>query len=414
MLRFSFRKLNLRHQIEVYFVMDNSSKKKLEELRYLMQICSVDHHTREESREIISALRSGVAPEKGVLRFSVGRENLLAIINEDLRHISRGHSRLRFFNGCYGSGKTHMLYILRELSFSSNCASSFITLTPRECPLYDLGLVYSKIVKGLRTNECRHMPALETTIEKWAYELLSMGTHGLEGVMKKIKQLSTDFQNALTSYIEGWKKGFWRNTDLALRWIQGDIRNKHESKVIGASNYASDETAMGMLQNIVLMLKVIGYNGLVILLDEAETIPSVCGLPKIQRAYENLDRLIACNLETSNSYFVYATTPIFFEEARNYYFDKIPEKEVVSLQNLPKSALEDLALNIRNLHIQAYEWPNINRLFRQNILNYVERFLQLYEKGDLARNFVKAMVASLDVCQEDPKVMMSQTLWSYN
>lgn len=390
--------------------MESSNIKKLGELLNLMKTSSVEPPDQKLSIDIISALRYGVVPDKGVLKFSVGREDLLTLIKQDLRQVGNGYSSLRFINGRYGSGKTHILYVLREFAFKNNFATSLITLTPRECPLYDLGVVYSHIVKSLRTNNCRSIPALETVIKNWADRLLSLGAYHLQNVLYKIKQLSTDFQNVLTYYIESSKKGAWQNADFAIRWIQGDLRTKRDSKTVGACNYACDQTALGMLQNIVMMLKVIGYNGLVILLDEAETIPSIHRASKVQQAYNNLGKLINCNVETSNSYFIYATTPLFFEDLQSYCLPDISEKNIVHLQPLPIVALKKLALHIRDLHIQAYKWSNINRVSNQNIIKFVDKFLTCNEKGTIARDFVRAMVASLDVCQEDPKLIITQAL----
>jgi len=167
-----------------------------------------------------------------------------------------------------------------------------------------------------------------------------------------------------------------------------------------------------MLQNLVLMLKVIGFNGMVILLDEAESIPSISRFSQIQNAYDNLGRFINCNFETSNLYFIYSTTPLFFEEIEKDKSLNIKRENIINLQPLPKSALQQLAIHIRDLHIQSYNWTNISRLFRENLLSYLDMFLRRCKDCTLARNFVKAVVTSLDICQENPKLTLLETLKS--
>ncbi len=389
---------------------DSNSIGKLNELMELMKLSSVDSVVRKQALEIITCLRYGTVPNKGVLKFSVGREQILNLIRQDLKQVENGHSRLRFLNGCYGSGKTHLLYILKEFAFKNNFASSFVTLTPRECPMYDLGVVYNHIVKGLRTSICLDNPALETIIKDWFNKISAMRTFDHKLVLQKIKKLSPDFQKVLTIYIESFKKDSWKITDSAIRWIQGDLRNKRDAKICGAESYACNETALDMLRNLVLMLKVIGFSGLVILLDEAEAIPCVSRVSQIQHAYDNLVKLINCNLEMSNSYFIYATTPPFFEEIKKDNSLDIEEKNLTNLGPLPKSDLQKLSFLIRNLHIQAYGWTNIERLFKGNLLRYVDKFLKLSEGGTSARNFVRAMVASLDICHENCRLNLLQTL----
>jgi len=291
-------------------------KEKLGEYKYLMNLNSVEPLVRKQATEIISSLRYGVAPDKGILKFSVGREEILNLIKQDLRYVQNGKSKLRFFNGCYGSGKTHTLYLLRELAFKNNFASSFITLTTRECPMSDLGTVYSHIVKSLRTDSCRDIPALEMIIQNWCDKILKLGTDNPKIVLQKLRKLSPDFQNVLTTYVESYKKDSWKMKDLAVRWIQGDLKSARDSRTVGAFSYACDSTALEMLQNLVLMLKVIGFNGMVILLDEAESIPSISRFSQIQNAYDNLGRFIDCNIETSNLYFIYSTTPFFLTKSK--------------------------------------------------------------------------------------------------
>lgn len=393
-------------------MINSDVKEKLSEYKYLMNLNSVEPSIRKQDTEIISSLRYGVAPDKGVLKFSVGREEILHLIKQDLRYVQNGKSKLRFFNGCYGSGKTHTLYLLRELAFKNNFASSFITLTTRECPMSDLGTVYSHIVKSLRTDSCRDIPALEMVIQNWCDKILTIGLDNRKLVLQKLKKLSPDFQNVLTIYVESPKKEPWRIKELAIRWIQGDLNNFRDAKTVGASSYACDVTALEMLQNLVSMLKVLGFNGMVIFLDEAESIPCISKFSKIRNAYDNLGRLINCNFETTNLYFIYATTPLFFKEVEIDRFPDIKDENIINLQPLPKSSLQQLAIHIRDLHIQSYDWTNISRLIRQNLLNYVDMFLRTSKDGTLARNFVKAIVTSLDICQENPKLALVGTLKS--
>ena len=223
------------------------------------------------------------------------------------------------------------------------------------------GTVYSHIVKSLRTDSCRDIPALEMVIQNWCDKILTIGLDNRKLVLQKLKKLSPDFQNVLTAYVEPSKKEPWKIKELAIRWIQGDLNNFRDSKTVGAKSYACDATSLEMLQNLVLMLKIIGFNGMVILLDEAESIPCISKFSKIRNAYDNLGRLINCNFETTNLYFIYATTPLFFKEVEIDRFSDIKDENIINLQPLPKSSLQQLAIHIRDLHIQSYDWTNISR-----------------------------------------------------
>ncbi len=289
----------------------------LKKIKAVVELLSVTPEEKQLAERIISSLRQGIAPTEGVLRFSVGRESILKLIQQDLNFVRNGNSRLRLVNGIYGSGKTHILKILQEYAYSRHFATSFITLTARECPMYDLGVVYQHIVKGIRVSKFRQAPALQYILEEWFLHIKSLGLDKEERILEELRKLSLDFQIALTRYRDEANRNNWQGVELVLRWLQGDIKTKKEAKDLRVKNYASEETALEMLGSLTGMLCFLGYNGLVILLDEMEAIPSLSIIRQRKRAYENLERIMNCSARTPNSYFIYATTPYFFSEAEN-------------------------------------------------------------------------------------------------
>ncbi|HEC64996.1 MAG TPA: hypothetical protein ENI23_06875 [bacterium] len=365
---------------------------------------------KQLAERIISSLRQGVVPTEGVLRFSVGREAILSLIQQDLNFVRNGNSQLRLVDGIYGSGKTHILKVLQEYAYSRHFATSFITLTARECPMYDLSIVYEHIVKGIRVSKFRQSPALQHILEEWFLRIRSLGLGKERRILRELGKLSLDFKIALTRYRDGANRNDWEGVELVLRWLQGDIRTKRETRSLGIKNYASEETALEMLGNITRMLCFLGYNGLAILLDEAEAIPSLSRILQRKQAYENLERLMNCSTKTPNSYFVYATTPYFFDEAENEIGVAKDSKKVIELYPLPESDLKKLAIEIRNLHWQAYTWENISRVDNENLAKFVRNFISQQNREIIARNFVRTLVSALDVCQEHPQMRLSQIL----
>ena len=61
--------------------MDKQNIEKLAEIKELLQASSSSDENSFYAKEIISALRNGVVPNKGVLNFSVGREKIFKEIN---------------------------------------------------------------------------------------------------------------------------------------------------------------------------------------------------------------------------------------------------------------------------------------------------------------------------------------------
>jgi len=382
----------------------------LEKIKATAELLSVTPEEKQLAERIISSLRQGVVPTKGVLRFSVGRESILKLIQQDLNLVRNGNSRLRLLNGIYGSGKTHILKILQEYAYSRHFATSFITLTARECPMYDLSIVYEHIVKGIRVSKFRQAPALQHILEEWFLRIRSLGLTEEERIFKELRKLSLNFKIALTKYCYEANKNNWRGVELVLRWLQGNIKTKREAGYLGIKNYASEETALEMLGNIIRMLCFLGYNGLVILLDEMEAIPSLSRIRRRKQAYDNLERLMGCSTKTPNSYFVYATTPYFFSEAENEIGVTKDNKKVIELCPLPETDLKRLAIEIRNLHWQAYPGENVGRVDNESLAKFVSNFISQQNSEITARNFVRTLVSTLDVCQEHPRTALSQIL----
>lgn len=382
----------------------------LEKMKERVKLLSATPEEKQLAEQIIFSLRQGVAPMEGVLRFSVGREPILKLIQQDLNFVRNGNSRLRLVNGIYGSGKTHILKIIQEYAYIKNFATSFITLTARECPMYNLGVVYEHIVKGIRVSKFRQAPALQYILEEWFLRIKSIGLAEEEKILQELKKLNLDFKIALTKYRDEANRNNWREVELVLRWLQGDIKTKREARHLGVENYASEDTALEMLGNITLMLCFLGYNGLVILLDEMEAIPSLSRIVQRKQAYENLEKILNCSSRTPNSYFIYATTPYFFNEAENKIAIKKDSKKVIELYPLPETDLIKLAIEIRNLYWQAYPWENISRVDNENLAKFVSNFINQQNSEITAREFVRTLVSTLDICQEYPQVSLSRIL----
>ena len=48
---------------------------------------------REEARQIVAALRTGVVPNRGLHHFAVGLDSLLAVIGQELEYVAEGGGR---------------------------------------------------------------------------------------------------------------------------------------------------------------------------------------------------------------------------------------------------------------------------------------------------------------------------------
>jgi len=320
----------------------------------------------------------------------------------ELDSVSAGGSALRLLNGDYGMGKTLTLRVLQDYAFQQGFATSLVTLSPRECPLYDLRVVYQHIVKGIRINECRDIPALERGLESWARRVKADVQNGGTAPWSFWK-LDLPFKEALTIYFEAVFHDKFVPAEKALSWIHGDVGSSRDARQIGVSEAITSANALQMLGNLTRMIRQLGLRGLVILLDEAETIPSVCGISRRTEAYNNLGKLSNAAGSTPFSYFVYATTPLFFEYlADSGVSTAIPNRKITTLRNLSHSEFVELALLIKGLYLQAYGWKGDRRIGDSKLQTLVSACLARFKDSVTPRLVVRTVVKSLDLCHENP------------
>jgi hypothetical protein len=356
---------------------------------------------RETALALIESCRQGTAPIQRALVLAVGREDLISCMKHDLAHVANHGSCLRVINGVFGIGKTLTLRVLQEWAHTEGFATSFLTLSSRECPMYDLTAIYRHIVRGIRVADCLDRPALEHLLEAWAKQVKEYVARR-RLVPRGLSELDPSFKVALTQYYEGVQSAGAEEADLALRWLRGET-TVTDAKRLGINSTISPQNALGMLGNLTRMLRFVGTKGLVILLDEADAIPSLPSAAKREAAYANLLSLACAASSSPYSYFVYATTPGFFEEIPLRFDDAL--KNVVTLDQLTSAELTELAGEIRDLHFQAYGWRR-GDLGTSPLKRFVHTCIS--SSIETPRAFVRTLVAALDICEENKGVTLDE------
>lgn len=355
--------------------------------------------SKEMALALVESCRQGSAPIRGALVLAVGREDLFDSMKQDLISVANSSSCLRVVNGIFGMGKSFTLRVLQEYAHSRGFATSFLTLSSRECPMDNLKSIYRHIIKGFRTADCTDRPALEDILESWALKVKEYVTkHGF--APWGLTDLDANVKNALTQYFEGVHFVGRQKIDTALRWLQGET-TMTDAKRLGMSTNISTENALKMLGNLTRMLRFVGLKGLVTLLDEADAIPSLPSAVRREEAYKNLYSLATATRSTPYSYFVYATTPAFFQ-SMPYGFDKALEN-VTELRQLESKELTELAEEVRDLHFKAYDWGH-NDFSKSSISLFVRRWMSA--SASTPRDFIRAFVITMDVCQENKELTL--------
>ena len=258
---------------------------------------------RQFARSIILQLgSSGQPPEFGVQYFSAGLDPFLAVIDEEYLRtfIKDGGSAFKMVVGAYGGGKTHFLYSVRNLAWQHGFAVSYVSLKAGgECPFDKLDLVYKAIIDGLLPpiddpeTKPANVKGIENFLRYWyAQRLDSQRQIGdqhhtaREQILAKIEALeatavrSISFRKAMTAALRAIMDDDERRYGDICQWLKGEASPSAALKRLGITQRVDKTTAFAFIRSLGQTIRGLGYSGLVVLLDEAERVPS---LSRVQR-----------------------------------------------------------------------------------------------------------------------------------
>lgn len=258
-----------------------------------------------QARAIIEGLRKGLVPTEYVSFFTVGRQNWLKFVEEDLDNfIAEGGSKVRFINGDYGDGKTHFMSVIRQLALQKNFASSFVVLT-RDIPIHKFEVVYQEIVSQLRGRF--NGTGIRALIQHWIEEQkkAEVDLDVLFSSLRQMTKMDRNFTNALiglfqvTSPVSCEKESGEEIVDpqeILYQWFEGKkVVKKKELAKVQVFETLNKTNSKTFLQSLVEFLRLTGHKGLILLFDELETV--LAQSASIRNAtYENI-RLLMDNTE---------------------------------------------------------------------------------------------------------------------
>lgn len=306
---------------------------------------------KREAVLIINSLRKGIPSQEGITTFNVGREKLIGYFKKDIEDVKFNKSKVKFLNADYGLGKTHSLYLLKELAFENGFIVSHITLSKSSCPLHDFMEVYKQIIWNLRTNDERNKPAIENVLNRW---LEFIKKKGEENAKKIIHNLDDNLKSALHSYYES--VSLLRPSELkrmlVLDYISGKNIYLKNLKKIHINNRIDSSNALIMLGYMSSLFRNLGYSGICIFFDEADEIHSFSKYNQIDKAYNNLLHFIQNSKDAKNCYFLYSTTPSFFDNYSSYWSKNIINtNDILELEQFNSEQLEILAIRLYNIYL---------------------------------------------------------------
>jgi hypothetical protein len=236
-------------------------------------------------REIIDALRRGTVPQQGLDVMAVGLGGFEAAIDDELESVKRGGAQFKAVRGEYGSGKTFFSRWLTERAKRMNFATAEVQISETETPLYKLEKVYRRIIESLSTPGVSS-GAFGDVVNGWFYVLgqdaLAGGASGdlvrrtdelLEKRLAAVSKEAPAFALALRAYRQMAARGQHAEADALLAWLGGQPNVAASARrAAGVRGELDHFGALGFLQGLLTVLRDSDYSGLVLVLDEVETL----------------------------------------------------------------------------------------------------------------------------------------------
>jgi hypothetical protein len=268
-------------------------------------------------REVLDALRRGTVPHNGLDLLAVGLDRFEAALDAELEGVRTGGAVFKAVRGEYGSGKTFFSRWLGERAKRLGMAVAEVQVSETETPLHKLETVYRRVCESLETAEFRPS-AFRPVLDAWLFALesesLAVDTL-LEKRLADVSRTTPAFSSALRGYRKAQLGGDEATAEGLVAWLGGQphvaASIRRSAGVRGELDYFG---ALGFLQGLLIVLRDSGHGGLLLVVDEVETLQRV--RTDVREKALNALRQLIDDVDAGRfpgMYFLITGTPAFFD-----------------------------------------------------------------------------------------------------
>jgi hypothetical protein len=388
-----------------------------------------------DAAHIFQRLRNGTVPDRGLEAFAVGIERHRRELQRKLDEVKGGEGDVKFLRGGYGCGKTFMANLLVQDAKERRFATSFVVVSDNDLHFHKFDELYRKVVSGLSTPTCAQ-GALGDILDRWIggieEGLLALGVP--EGdpafeaklLAKLDEQLvaltggraPADMVRVMRKVFELKQAGRLQDASALVSWLSGSSNVAAGIKSLaGVKGDISSSDAMAYLRGILEIVKSAGYTGLVIVIDEAETILRMHSDVR-SKSLNAIRQIVDAASGYPGLLWVFTGTPTFFDDRHGVkgveaLYARIKYEALNGVPSLrqPQLALEPfkadrllkVALKLRSIHPELSAEEAERRLPRELVEQLVAKVTEGFhgDVGVVPRQFLRTFVNVLDTLADN-------------
>ena len=395
---------------------------------------------------LINSLKGGVVPRIGLPYITVGRENEINALLHDVDIIADGGASFRFIMGKYGSGKSFLLQTIRNYVMDRNFVVCDADLSPERRLQGTKGqglATYKELIRNISTKTRPEGGALTLILDRWINsvqtetaaesDLTPDSPEFEKAVEKKIYSVVNslnemvhgfDFSRLLTLYFRAFAEGDDETKGKVVKWFRGEYATKTEAKSeLGVNIIITDEDWYEYIKLFSAFLKMAGYSGMLILIDELVNIYKIPNSITRQYNYEKILTMYNDTLQGKAKYIgiIMCGTPQCIEDTRRgvYSYEALRSRlaegrfggeisdmlaPVIKLSPLTYEEMLVLIEKLEDIHSGLF--GNENRLQQEDLIDFIKiEYSRVGADTNITpREVIRDFIELLDITYQNPQL----------
>lgn len=395
---------------------------------------------------LINSLKGGVVPRIGLPYITVGRENEINALLHDVDIIADGGALFRFIMGKYGSGKSFLLQTIRNYVMDRNFVVCDADLSPERRLQGTKGqglATYKELIRNISTKTRPEGGALTLILDRWINAVQTetaaesdLTPDSLEfekAVEKKIYAVVNslnemvhgfDFSRLLTLYYRAFAEGDDETKGKVVKWFRGEYATKTEAKSeLGVNIIITDEDWYEYIKLFSAFLKMAGYSGMLILIDELVNIYKIPNSITRQYNYEKILTMYNDTLQGKAKYIgiIMCGTPQCIEDTRRgvYSYEALRSRlaegrfggevsdmlaPVIKLSPLTYEEMLVLIEKLEDIHSGLFGYEN--RLQQEDLIDFIKiEYSRVGADTNITpREVIRDFIELLDITYQNPQL----------